>query len=250
MRSFRTSFVVAAAALAVTWSGASRAEDDVNNKTGTTPPANPTTTTDTSSGTSTDSADGTAQGSIYTTQPAQPYQPVQQQPAQQEPVQTQATTTSTTTTTAATYDPQASADLRRNGWYYRPNRPLLATGLGIFVGTYATSAIVGASSDKDVDKRLYIPVVGPWLDLAQRDCGLGDCAQGEDWNQALLIGSGVLQGVGVTLAVASLFAKETDDAPRSAAAVRAKSTAASKPTVRLMPVSVRSGGGFGAVGTF
>jgi hypothetical protein len=248
MRSFRTSFVVAAAALAVTWSGVSRAQDDVNNKTGT-PPANPTT--DTSSGTSTDSADGTApQGSIYTTQPAQPaqqYQPVQQQPAQTE---TQATTYSTTTTTAANYDEKAAADLRRNGWFYRPNRPVLATGLGIFGGTYATSVIVGASSDKDVDKRLYIPVVGPWLDLAQRDCGVGACGQGEDWNQALLIGSGVLQGVGVTMAVAALFMKETDDAPNSAAAARAKSTAAAKPTVRLIPVTMRAGGGFGAVGTF
>lgn len=213
----------------------------------TAPTTTPSTSTDSSWGTGSDSAHGTGYGSTYTTTPADT-SAQQYQPAQQQPQQTQ-TTYSTTTTTAANYDPNAGAE-RRDGWIYRPNRPLLATGLGIFAGTYATSAIVGAQSDRDEDKRLYIPVVGPWLDLGQRDVGLGDGGQTEDWNQALLIGSGVLQGVGVSLAVASLFVKETDDAPRSGAAARVKSTAAAKPSVKVLPINVRGGGGFGAVGTF
>jgi hypothetical protein len=270
MKSFRTSIVVASAVAALSWSGLVRAEDDVNSKKGTTKsqsstsssttdtdvptttdttgtapsdtstPTTPSTSTDTSWGTGSDSAYGTGYG---TTQPTQPYQQAQQQPAQ-----TQTTTVSTTTTTAAAYNERASAD--HDGWLHRPHRPLLYTGLGILVGTYATSVVVGASSDKDVDKRLYIPVAGPWLDLAQRDCGLGDCGQTEDWNQALLIGSGALQGIGTVLTLASFFKQEENVSPPSAAAKRATSTAAAKPTIQVLPMNMRGGGGFGAVGTF
>jgi hypothetical protein len=272
MRSFRTSIVVATAVAALSWSGLSRAEDDASKKgttktqtsnttksstTGSssdvtdtsgsspsTPPTTPTTTpssnTDTSWGTGSDSAYGTGYGSTYTTTPGTPDTTSQQVQEQQPPPPT--TTYSTTTTTAANYDESASAD--RAGYIYRPNRPMLATGLGIFAATYGASVIVGAASDRDEDKRLYIPVVGPWLDLGQRDCGVGDCGQREDWNQALLIGSGVLQGVGAGLAIASLFVPEERDRPK------ARTTAATKPTVRVLPVNVRGGGGVGAVGTF
>lgn len=246
MRTVRTSIFVATAAVALSWSGLGRAEDDVNNKNTTPPPV-----TDTSSGTGTDSAYGTGYGSTQPSQPYQPYQQTQQQPAQQEPAQQQQTTAvSTTTTTSANVDPNASppsSGADRPGWIYRPNRPMLFTGLTMLTATYTASVIVGASSDKDVDKRLYIPVVGPWLDLGQRDCGLGDCGQTEDWNQALLIGSGVLQGVGTVLTVASFFAREETDRPanwRSAAAKPAK------PTFQITPMSMRAGGGVGAVGTF
>ena len=245
MRSVRTSIVVATAAVALSWSGLGRAEDDVNNKNTTPPPV-----TDTSSGTGTDSAYGTGYGSTQPTQPYQPYQQTQTQ-TQPAPQETQQTTTySTTTTTSGNVDPNASppsSGADRPGWIYRPNRPMLFTGLGILAATYGASVIVGASSDKDVDKRLYIPVVGPWLDLGQRDCGLGDCGQTEDWNQALLIGSGVLQGVGTVLTVASLFAREETDRPANWRSAAAKPV---KPTFQITPMSMRAGGGVGAVGTF
>lgn len=251
MRSVRTSIFVATAAVALSWSGLGRAEDDVNNKTGTSP-SSPAPTTDTSSGTGTDSADGTSYGSTQPYQPSQPYQTqTQSQPAQQESQQT--TTYSTTTTTSGNVDPNASppsSGADRPGWIYRPNRPMLFTGLGILTATYGASVIVGASSDKDVDKRLYIPVVGPWLDLGQRDCGLGDCGQTEDWNQALLIGSGVLQGVGTVLTVASLFAREETDRPANWRSASAQPAKPAKPTIQITPMSMRAGGGVGAVGTF
>lgn len=305
MRSFRTSAVVATAAVALTFSGLSRAEDAASKKdtttqghgsthgttqgqgttttpsTGTsgsggtgsgtgntsgadttgsgsssdvnTPSTTPSTSTDTTWGTGSDTATG-AQGSHYTTMPgdtSQHYQQAQQQA--QVPQTTQQTTTySTTTTTAgnynANYNPNAGAE--HDGWIHRPNRPLLYTGLGILVGTYATSVVVGASSDKDVDKRLYIPVVGPWLDLGQRDCGIGDCDATEDRNQALLIGSGVLQGVGTLLTLGSFIAREENVSPPSASSKKATSTAAAKPTINVTPMSYRGGGGFGAIGTF
>jgi hypothetical protein len=303
MRSFRTSVVVATAVAALSWSGLSRAEDDVSNKKGTTTktqgtsttksgtsspdtsgttgasgtsgqgttgsasdttgsssdvhdttspsstPTTPSTSTDTTWGTGSDSAYGTGYGSTTATTPAVPDTSSQQYQYQQPAQPTQTTTYSTTTTTAAAYDDRASAD--RAEYKYRPNRPLLFTGLGILVGTYGTSALVAAGSDRNEDKDLYVPVVGPWLNLAERDCGLGECGQREDWNQAALIGSGVLQGVGLSLAVASLFVSEDRDAKSFYKSSRAtKSTAAAKPTIQLTPVNVRGGGGFGAIGTF
>lgn len=231
MRNVRRAIIAAGVGATVLYfGGLCRAEDDVNNKNGT-PPASPSSNIESTWGTGSDTAQPTL---------PQPYQQTQQQPAQQPlPPPPSTTTYSTTTTTAATYDDRASAD--RAGYYYRPNRPLLATGLGIFGLSYGASAVVGATSDREEDRRLLIPVVGPWLDLAQRDCSLGECGQQEDWNHALLIGSGVLQGIGVGLSIAALFVTEE----------RGETYRVSKrPTVRLAPVGVRSGGGIGAVGTF
>jgi hypothetical protein len=76
-----------------------------------------------------------------------------------------------------------------------PNRPLLVTGLVVFGGSYGTSAIIGATTDREDDKKLVYPVAGPWMDLANRDCVNNTC-NNEGLNKALLIADGVLQGVG------------------------------------------------------
>lgn len=194
-----------------------------------------TTGTDTTGTGTTYGTTGTT-GSTYGTQPmTQPYDHNYQ------------TTTSTTTTTAAEYNEMAGAE--RAGYTFRPNRPLLATGAGIFIGSYGASAIVAAANDNSSDDNLFIPVAGPWIDLADRPCGLGDCGSTEDWNQALIIGSGVLQGVGVGLAVASLIIPEHRES-NMAQTPRERSIAASKPKVQVLPVNMRGGGGLGAVGTF
>jgi hypothetical protein len=76
-----------------------------------------------------------------------------------------------------------------------PNRPLLVTGLVVLGGSYAAAAVVGATTDREEDKKLVYPVVGPWMDLANRDCNAMPCSN-EDLNKALLIGDGILQGIG------------------------------------------------------
>ena len=91
-------------------------------------------------------------------------------------------------------------EVERKTW---PNVPLLVTGLVLFGGSYGASAIVGAASDRKADDKLFIPVVGPWLDLHQRDCDANPCSH-EGLNKALLIGDGVLQGVGALGMVLSL----------------------------------------------
>lgn len=147
-------------------------------------------------------------------------------------------TTSTTTTTSAEYDESAGAEREQT---YQPNRPMLITGAAMFVAPYVTGVIVAAQSDLDADKRNYIPLVGPWLDLGQRPCSFGsDCSTTDNVGSALLIASGVAQGVGVILTAASF-------------AVPEKTTARTEPQtgkVFVTPVSFVGGAGVGALGTF
>jgi hypothetical protein len=89
-----------------------------------------------------------------------------------------------------------------------PNVPLLVTGLVVLGGSYGASAIVGAASDRKEDDKLFIPVVGPWLDLHQRDCSANPCSN-EGLNKALLISDGVLQGVGALGIVLSWVIPQT-----------------------------------------
>jgi hypothetical protein len=119
---------------------------------------------------------------------------------------------------------------------FRPNRPLLITGSALFVGSYATTAALTAADlyDGAGDRSMYIPVVGPWMHLASfSDSG---------WDQALVIGSGIAQGAGVGLAIASLFIPEKVDA----ATIQAGNV-----KVNLTATSMgRGSGGIGAVGSF
>ncbi len=129
----------------------------------------------------------------------------------------------TTTVTAAEYGAETRA---------RPHRTLLITGGAIFVGTYAASVVVGATLSEDADRNLIVPVAGPWIALAERHCGLGDCGFYEDVNDWGLIASGVLQAAGIGLMITSLFIEE----PRHRTHAK----------VRVVPM----GAGVGALGTF
>jgi|GEM_PF-1434738 len=179
------------------------------------------------------------------TQPAQPQQQpvqsvtVQQPPQQQQPV-------GTTQTTAAPYSPPGGDQYAERTIERRPNRTLLSTGAGIFVLSYGSSVIAGAVSDRDADKRLFIPVVGPWMDLANRDCGAANpCGGNEDVAKAMIITSGVVQGAGLLLALSSLIIPESTSTTE-----RTTTAKVVKPEVRVAPVSFAAGAGLGAVGRF
>jgi hypothetical protein len=81
---------------------------------------------------------------------------------------------------------------------------------------------------------MYLPVVGPWLHLADIE---------EDTTDSLLIaGSGVLQGVGAGMFLASLFIPEK---------VPAATITAGNVKMNVTPTSYgRGSGGLAAVGTF
>lgn len=182
-------------------------------------------------------ADETATTTTTTSaQPATATQPapvVVQQPA------------STTTTTAAPYTYTApSTDTSERTIEHRPNRTLLSTGVGVFVISYGASVVAGAVSDRDADKNLFIPVVGPWMDLGDRGCDAVSCGGNEDISKAMIITSGIAQGAGVLLALGSLVIPETTSVTEK------RTSAKVKPEVHVAPVSFRAGAGLGAVGRF
>jgi hypothetical protein len=136
-------------------------------------------------------------------------------------------------------DTSSSSDVSEKTIEQRPNRTLLSTGVGLFVISYGTSVVVGAVSDRDADKNLFIPVAGPWIDLADRNCSLAQpCGNREDINTAMLVMSGVVQGAGVLLALGSLVVPESVSVSKTRSAVH------------VTPVSFGTGAGVGAIGRF
>lgn len=123
----------------------------------------------------------------------------------------------------------------------RPHRTLLWTSAAIFGVTYATSVVAGGiAGDRLPDKNLFVPVVGPWLDLGQRNCDFRPCdPTQETLFQSLIIASGLLQGGATVLAVSSfVVGKGAGEAatPRIGALVA--------------PVSYPGGGGVGLTSQF
>ena len=129
----------------------------------------------------------------------------------------------------------ASADMRVASG---PNLPVMVTGLLTLGIAYVPAAVVATSSNFSSDSLLVVPVVGPWLDLADRPaCGPGGVScRIETGNTVLLVVDGLFQAWGVAAAVAGIFVK---DYPRPA------------PTVHVSPTQLGSGGyGVAAFGTF
>lgn len=210
---------------------------------------------DTTEQQTTTSTSTTTTAPAQTTTPVQPapVQPqTQQQPVQQQPQQPiiiqQQPAVGTTTTTQAPYEAPATDRYTERTVTHRPNRSLLSTGAGIFVLSYGSSVVAGAISDRDEDKRLFIPVVGPWLDLGQRDCTARGCGSNEDVAKAMIITSGVVQGAGVLVALSSLIIPEKSTVEEHTTTASAKKP--EKPSVHVLPVSFAAGAGVGAVGRF
>jgi hypothetical protein len=126
----------------------------------------------------------------------------------------------------------------------RPNTTLLSTGTGLFLLSYGPAAVAAATSAREEDKRLFIPIAGPWLDLANRDCRARACGETEDVAKAMIITSGVVQGAGALMALGSLIIPETTTVASE------RKAADLKPTVKILPMSFGAGAGVGAIGRF
>ena len=121
----------------------------------------------------------------------------------------------------------------------RPNRAYLYTGGILLLGSYVPTAAVAAANGRDSDRNLWIPVVGPWLNLADRQC---DGCSNEEWNDVLIAASGVGQGIGVLMVGASLLVPEH---------VPTATIQAGNVRMNVMPANLgRNAAGLGAVGTF
>lgn len=90
----------------------------------------------------------------------------------------------------------------------RPNRPLLITGGAVIAASYIPPVVVAATSDRRGDQNLYIPVAGPWIDLAERGgCGPNPCSE-EAVYKGLLVTAGTAHLVGVGLVISSFLVPE------------------------------------------
>jgi len=122
-----------------------------------------------------------------------------------------------------------------------PN-PMLVGGLVGFGASYGAAVIVAATSNHDGDHHLYVPIVGPWLDIANRgNCPASSTAcDSETTNKVLLGIDGVIQGASAIAVVYGLLT------PPSRAETRV-----SQKGVHFAPVSYGSGSpGVAAFGAF
>ncbi len=152
----------------------------------------------------------------------------------------------TTVTQASVSDPTAPPAMSASSDVIKtesrlPNRALLFTGSLIGLATYVPTAVFGATSERQEDKYLFIPVAGPWIDLANRDYNARG-SENKTLDTALLIGTGALQGAAAISVLSSFFIPETR---------KTFTGASSKPTFAVAPTQVGNrGAGIGAVGTF
>jgi hypothetical protein len=108
---------------------------------------------------------------------------------------------------------------------------LLMSGLVGFGASYGAAVIVAASSDHQGDNRLYVPILGPWLDIADRgDCPVKNSAcDNETTNKVLLVADGVIQGVSALAIVGGIVSAGSDHTTRT--------TTVSQRGVHFAPVS-------------
>jgi hypothetical protein len=127
----------------------------------------------------------------------------------------------------------------------RPNASVIASGLIIFGVPYAASVASFGTSKHQGDENLWVPVAGPWLDLANRGTLPRLRVEREDEfaNRGLLVADGVFQALGALAIVVGFLSPEV----RTTQVV----DETAKSQLRMTPMKLgRSGYGIGAVGKF
>ena len=123
--------------------------------------------------------------------------------------------------------------------------PAVTSGIVVFGISYGSAVIVASTSTHRGDSHLFVPIVGPWLDFADRGtCGplTNERCDNETTYKVLLAVDGVFQAIGVLSVVGGLLAPE-------GTTVVAK--APEKPKIQIAPAQYgKSGVGLAAVGTF
>ncbi len=129
--------------------------------------------------------------------------------------------------------------------YTGPNRRLIATGLITFGASYLPALIVAGASNTSADHHLFVPLVGPWLDMGDRpQCGAGHIGcDAETSDKVLLAIDGVFQGIGAITTVWGFLSPERHE-------VVQQTSEAEKPSVHVSPTNVGSGYGLTAFGSF
>jgi hypothetical protein len=123
--------------------------------------------------------------------------------------------------------------------HQKPHKALLITGASMFITAYALTASFAGAAGKASDRDLFVPLAGPFMNLANPNCSRG--CQSDDMDMALRIASGAVQNIGAVLMITSAFVPEKVPAARiSAGPVK----------MHIAPTGGAGGGGLGAIGTF
>ena len=93
-----------------------------------------------------------------------------------------------------------------------PGAPLVASGTIALSLGYGVAVVVAVATTYDADRLLFVPIVGPWIDLGLRPPSTAE----ENWARAGLVVDGVAQLAGLVLLVTGLVMKS--HAPRGVAA--------------------------------
>ena len=154
---------------------------------------------------------------------------------------------------AATWSPAALAEETRTGTSETvterggPSRTMLSSGVVTLGLTYGAAAVVAATSDRDADHRMFVPIAGPWMALFDRgDCGgmTGRSCDTETTYKVLIVADGIGQGLGAITIVEAFLNPEVVTVSRTR-------TGSVKPTLRLTPARLGAGSyGMLALGTF
>jgi hypothetical protein len=88
-----------------------------------------------------------------------------------------------------------------------PNYHMIGSGLFTFAVPYTISAFVGATSNENADRYLFVPLVGPWLDLGQRPaCPIAALScNSETAARVGLVLDGLFQDIGALMVVSGLL---------------------------------------------
>jgi hypothetical protein len=126
-----------------------------------------------------------------------------------------------------------------------PSMAMVGSGLVIFGLSYVPAVVAASSSGLNADRTLFVPIVGPWIDLTQRPaCSPASSCNAENAAKVALVVDGVFQAIGALTVLGGFLttAHETKTVQTSAVL---------HPTVRLAPSQVGTTGyGMVALGTF
>jgi hypothetical protein len=148
--------------------------------------------------------------------------------------------------TAPRVDPPAASPHVEQRTDPGANADLIGAGIVTFALAYLPATIVASSSDLPADQHMYVPVVGPWLDLRGRPaCTAIFGCDTETGYKGLLVADGVIQGLGALMTLAGILSPPPSPTTASPVAER---TAVH---VHVTPAHVgASGYGLAAFGKF
>jgi len=147
--------------------------------------------------------------------------------------------------------PGASATVTEQPRRYPPSsvRPkLIAGGLGLTAAAYGIGAGAAASwPEVPGSERLYIPIAGPWLALAEGGCPSDnpDCDASLALRSILLVLSGLSQAGGLAVVAEGVFMTTEAEAPPTTTALNWHLSPISLPSATRTPAM-----GLGLSGTF